>query len=66
MNSAIKTASLLGSPGEITWTQDERGLHITCPTDMPLKIDATFKITCAKPALTGEAAVSHPQDRAKR
>ena len=37
----------LGAPGEVQWTQDGKGLHITCPADMPLKIAATFKITTA-------------------
>jgi alpha-L-fucosidase len=63
MNSTIKTVSLLGSSSEIQWTQDEQGLHITCPPAMSLKIAATFKITCAKPALTAEASAS--RDHAK-
>jgi len=65
MNSAIKTVSLLGSSGEIRWTQDDQGLHITCPAEMPLKIAATFKITCARSALTAEASAGLPRDRAK-
>jgi hypothetical protein len=51
MNSAVKSVSLLGTSAVIQWTQDDNGLHITCPAAMPLKIAATFKVTCAKPAL---------------
>jgi alpha-L-fucosidase len=46
LTSSIKSVSLLGSPAQLEWKQDPDGLEITCPTDMPLKISAVFKVTC--------------------
>ena len=44
--SSIKSVSLLGSSEKLNWRQAPDGLEITCPTEMPLKISAVFKITC--------------------
>lgn len=56
LNSPIKTVSLLGSNEPIAWQQKSDGLEMTCPAAMPFKIAVTFKVTCALPAQTAEAA----------
>jgi alpha-L-fucosidase len=40
----IRTVRLLGTPGELTWHQDERGLHVQLPAEKPCEHAYTLKI----------------------
>jgi len=40
----VKSVTMLGHEGKITFTQDEQGLKITFPTDKPCEYAYTFKI----------------------
>ena len=44
----IQRVSLLGSEGSLPWQQDEAGLHITMPDELPGKYAYTFKIEVSK------------------
>ena len=40
----IQAIGLLGTPGELTWQQDERGLHVQLPAQRPCEHAYTLKI----------------------
>jgi len=44
-NGIIKSVSLLGYDGEISYTRDGEGMHITLPTDFESEYPIAFKIT---------------------
>jgi len=44
---AVKSVSLLGSPGLLEWTQERDGLAITCPDEPTFRIALVFKIRFA-------------------
>jgi alpha-L-fucosidase len=45
LTGSIQSVELFGSSAALYWQQKTDGLYITCPTEMPLKISAVFKIT---------------------
>ncbi len=42
---SIKSISLLGNEGELEWTRDETGLHVTLPSEKPCKHAYSLKLT---------------------
>ena len=48
LDGAIKSVALLGCPGDLKFTQDSSGLHVTLPTAPPCKIAYALKITGLK------------------
>ncbi len=44
----IKEVTMLGSPGALKWTQDDKGLHVTLPANAPGKHAYILKVAPAK------------------